>query len=113
MTLAHAAQSPTGYQLSSSTISEPVEMTSTEAAEKGEKLAQQILDHNYTDGEFIEITDDVLDELQSLYGNDPDVLSAFYAKLGPQTQLMPSLLEGSGATDSTQIEKLSRRWHSP
>ena len=108
LTLAQAAQNPTGYQLSGWTISEPVEMTATEAAEKGEDLAQQILDHNRTDGEFIDITDDVLDELQSLYGNDPDVLSAFYATLGPQTQLMPSLLEGSGATDSTQIEKISQ-----
>ncbi len=108
LTLAQAAQNPTGYQMSGWTISEPVEMTESEAAEKGEDLAQQILDHNRTDGDFIEITDDVLDELQSLYGQDPDVLSAFYAKLGPQTQLMPSLLEGSGARDSTQIEKMSQ-----
>ena len=56
--------------------------------------------------DFIKITNGALDQLK-LYENDPDVLSGFYAKLGKETQMMPALLEGSGAQDTKQLEKLS------
>ena len=107
LTLASAAQEPGGTPLSGWTVDEPISMTADEATEKGEDLAQQILDHNRTDEDFVEITDDTLDELMSKYSNDPDVLSAFYAKLGPQLQSMPALLYGSGAQDTVQLEKIS------
>lgn len=108
LTLARGAAASLGPTLSGWTITEPVTLTAAQAQKKGQDLAQKILDHNRTDSDFIKITDQTLDELQSLYGEDPDVLSAFYAKLGPQmTQAMPALLEGSGAQDSTQLEKLS------
>jgi hypothetical protein len=108
LTLAQGAAAAVSPGLSGWTVDEPVSMTEAEANAKGEALAQKILDHNRTDGDFVKITDDALDELMSKYADDPDVLSAFYAKLGPQTQMMPSLLEGSGAQDTTQLEKLSK-----
>lgn len=107
LTLAKGAAALVDPGLSGWTIDEPVDMTEGEAGAKGAALAQKILDHNRTDSDFVKLTDDALDELK-LYQNDPDVLSGFYAKLGPQmTQLMPSLLEGSGAQDTEQMEKLS------
>ena len=108
LTLAQGAAKAIDPGLTGWTIDEPVDMTAAEAAKKGQALAQRIIDHNSTDSDFIKITDDTLDELE-LYEGDPDVLSAFYATLGPrETQAMPALLEGSGAQDSTQLEKLSR-----
>ena len=108
LTLAKGAAALIEPGLDGWTIDEPVDMTEGQASAKGAALAQKILDHNRTDSDFIKLTDDALDQLK-LYQGDPDVLSGFYAKLGPQmTQLMPSLLEGSGAQDTTQLQKLSQ-----
>ena len=108
LSLARGAAASIGTTLSGWTITEPVQMTEAEATAKGEALAQRILDHNRTDQDFVSLTGDTLDELQRLYGQDPDVLSAFYATLGPELQFMPSLLEASGAQDTTELEKISR-----
>lgn len=90
-------------------ISEPLEMTAEEAEEKGRELAEDLKNHNRTDEEYVEIAERTFRDLELLYGNDPDVLSAFYAELGPQhTQMLPSLLGASGETGTATLERISR-----
>lgn len=108
LTLAEAMEpvGATGYD--HVVLSEPIAMTSSEAGAKGEELAQKILDHNHTDQGYVDLADDTLDELRNVYGNDPEVLSAFYAKLGPVgSQTMLSMYEASGGTDPDYVQKVS------
>src|SRR4051812_9614842 len=97
LTLAQAAQSPTGSPLTEWTISEPVVMTTAEAEAKGRELARQIKDHPYTDGETADNIHEAALQL-GLSADDPDVLSAFFAELGPQeATMLPDLMQASGS----------------
>jgi hypothetical protein len=89
-------------------LTEPV-LSEAEAERRGEELAQRLLEHNRTDEEGAELMHDVASELGA-YSNDPDVLSAFYAELGPQyTQMIPSLMPASGSgTAAEDLEVYSR-----
>lgn len=89
-------------------LSEPV-LSASEAQERGEELAERLLEHDSTDEEGAELMHDVASELGA-YSNDPDVLSAFYAKLGPQyTQMIPTLMPESGSdTAAEDLEVYSR-----
>ena len=89
-------------------LTEPV-LSEAEAERRGEELAQRLLEHNRTDEEGAELMHDVASELGA-YSDDPDVLSAFYAELGPQyTQMIPSLMPASGSnTAAEDLEAYSR-----
>jgi hypothetical protein len=89
-------------------LTEPV-LSADEAQRRGEELAQRLLAHNRTDEEGAELLHDVASDLGA-YSNDPDVLSAFYAELGPQyTQMIPSLMPASGSdTAAEDLEVYSR-----
>jgi hypothetical protein len=89
-------------------LTEPV-LSEAEAERRGEELAQRLLEHNRTDEEGAELMHDVASELGA-YSDDPDVLSAFYAELGPQyTQMIPSLMPASGSdTAAEDLEVYSR-----
>jgi hypothetical protein len=89
-------------------LTEPV-LSEAKAEQRGEELAQRLLEHNRTDEEGAELMHDVASELGA-YSDDPDVLSAFYAELGPQyTQMIPSLMPASGSgTAAEDLEAYSR-----
>ena len=100
LTLAQAAQSPTGAPLSEWTIVEPIAMTTAEAEAKGRALADRIRKHPYTDSETADNIHEAALQL-GLYSNDPDVLTAFFAELGPQeATMLPDLMQASGSKTS-------------
>lgn len=101
LTLAQAAQSPTGAPLSEWTISEPVTMTTAQAEAKGRALAQKIKDHQRTDGETADNIHQAALQL-GIYAEDPDVLSGFFAEMGQQTTMLPELMEASGSGTATE-----------
>lgn len=107
LTLAQAAQSATGAQLTGWTIYEPIEMTTAEAEAKGRALARRIKEHQSTDGELADRIHDAALQL-GVYGNDPDVLSAFFAEMGQEMPMLPSLIEASGGdTGPEDLQALS------
>jgi hypothetical protein len=89
-------------------LTEPV-LSQAEAERRGEELAERLLEHSRTDEEGAQLMHDVASELAA-YSDDPDVLSAFYAELGPQyTQMIPSLMPASGSdTAAEDLEVYSR-----
>lgn len=107
LTLAQAAQSVTGAKLTGWTIHEPVELTTAEAEAKGRALARRIKAHPSTDGETADNIHDAALQL-GLHGNDPDVLSAFFAEMGEQVPMLPTLIEASGGdTGREDLQALS------
>ena len=90
-------------------VLEPPELTAEEAAQIGRDLATRLANHNHTDEEGARLFHEIALELQK-YQNDPDVMSAFYAQLGPQrTQLIPELMTASGSSTAREdLEIYSR-----
>jgi hypothetical protein len=83
-------------------VLEPPELTAEEAARIGRELATRLASHNRTDEEGARLFHEIALELQK-YQNDPDVMSAFYGKLGRQyTQLIPSLMSASGSDTAAE-----------
>lgn len=107
LTLAQAAQGTVGARLTEWTIDEPIAMTTAQAEAEGRALARKIKDHQYTDAQTADNIHDAALQL-GLHGNDPDVLSAFFAEMGEQVPMLPSLIEASGGdTGPEDLQALS------
>lgn len=83
---------------------EPLRFDSPEDAEQyGRDLAQQYLEHGTIDAARF---DELFAEMED-YVDDPDVMAGFYLELGPQqTEILPSVLHGSGADDAERYLEL-------
>lgn len=107
LNLAQELDHMTGGLLSTVDLSEPT-LTTAAAEELGADLANRMTELTNLDEEAAEVYHEIALELRA-YAHDPDVMSAFFAALGPdQVQMLPSQLVGMGSpTAAEDLESFS------
>jgi hypothetical protein len=87
-------------------LTEPVRLPTEAELAKMRDLAKKIKDHGRTDEEGAKLYHDAALAL-SAAGNDPDLISAFFAELGPdQTQMMATMMTACGSKTAGEDMKL-------
>lgn len=105
VTLAKALEQQAGPGLSVF-LDEPVKLPSEADLAKMRDLAKKLNEHNRTDEEGARLYHEAALALAAS-GNDPDLMSAFFAELGPQrTQSLAQLMSASGSKTAQQDMQL-------
>jgi hypothetical protein len=87
-------------------LDEPVKLPSEADLAKMRALAKKLNEHNSTDAEGARLYHEAALALAA-NGTDPDLMSAFFAELGPQrTQMLPSIMSASGSKTAADDMKM-------
>lgn len=87
-------------------LTEPVKLPSAEDLARMKELAEGLKNHNYTDEEGAKLYHEAALELAAS-GYDPDLMSAFFAELGPQlTPMLASIMTASGSETAAEDMKM-------